>query len=101
MHKLREILCYLLTFLKESTETKLCYPIITEVSVNADINFAYYLASPFNITKDEIPVGLFPPKDYLGDSNRYEKEVKGYITSDMPYNWDVSLGTSNPGVKAM
>jgi hypothetical protein len=37
------------------------------------------------MAKDKVPVGLFPG-DYLGDSNRYEKEVKGYITSDMPYN---------------
>ncbi|EGU82785.1 hypothetical protein FOXB_06706 [Fusarium oxysporum f. sp. conglutinans Fo5176] len=100
MHELWEMLCYPLTFLKGSTETELRYPTIMEASVNADMNFARHLASPFNMAEDEVPVGLFPPGDCLGDSDGCEKEVEGYVTGDVPYDWDVSPGTRNPGVEA-
>ncbi|KAF5624634.1 nitrate assimilation regulatory nirA [Fusarium tjaetaba] len=98
LHELRELLCYPLTLLKGGSDANLPYPTIVEASVNADINFAHHLASPFNMAEDEVPSGLFPPEDSLND---YEAGTEGYISGSVPFGWDVSAWRRDPGVGSL
>ncbi|KAF5596678.1 nitrate assimilation regulatory nirA [Fusarium pseudoanthophilum] len=95
IYELRELLCYPLTLLKGGSDANLPYPTLVEASVNADINFAHHLASPFNMAEDEVPNGLFPPEDSLND---YEAGTEGYISGSVPFGWDVSAWRRDPGV---
>ncbi|KAF4988234.1 hypothetical protein FGRMN_9886 [Fusarium graminum] len=95
MNELVEMLCYPLTLLKGNTD-KIRYPTIVEASVNADISFAHHLASPFNMAEDELPEDLFPPgKSMHGGS---DEETEGYVSGSVPFGWDVSVWTRDPGV---
>ncbi|EMT74394.1 hypothetical protein FOC4_g10002506 [Fusarium odoratissimum] len=98
MHELRELLCYPLTLLKGGSEANMPYPTIVEASVNADINFAHHLASPFNMAEDEVPNGLFPPEDSLKERHDYDARTEGYLTGSVPFGWDVSAWRRDPGV---
>ncbi|KAF5598072.1 nitrate assimilation regulatory nirA [Fusarium pseudocircinatum] len=98
MYELRELLCYPLTLLKGGSDVNLPYPTIVEASVNADINFAHHLASPFNMAEDEVPNGLFPPEDSLND---YEAGTEGYISGSVPFGWDFSAWRRDPGVGSL
>ncbi|KAG5755015.1 hypothetical protein H9Q70_002340 [Fusarium xylarioides] len=98
MYELRELLCYPLTLLNGGSEANVPYPTIVEASVNADINFAHHLASPFNMAEDEVPSGLFPPDDSLND---YEAGTEGYLTGSVPFGWDVSAWRRDPGVGSL
>jgi hypothetical protein len=98
MYELRELLCYPLTLLKGSSEANMPYPTIVEASVNADINFAHHLASPFNMAEDEVPIGLFPPEDSLKESQNRRTETEGYVSGSVPFGWDVSAWRGDPGV---
>ncbi|KAM0436282.1 hypothetical protein ACHAQK_007856 [Fusarium lateritium] len=96
--ELLEMLCYPLTLLKDSDENRIRYPTIVEASVNADIDFAHHLASPFNMAEDEVPVDLFPPGDMLWGSNGSEEGAEGFMSSSVPFGWDVSAWSKDPGV---
>ncbi|KAM0201926.1 hypothetical protein ACHAQI_011127 [Fusarium lateritium] len=96
--ELLEMLCYPLTLLKDSDENRIRYPTIIEASVNADIDFAHHLASPFNMAEDEVPVDLFPPGDMLWGSNGSEEGAEGFMSSSVPFGWDVSAWSKDPGV---
>ncbi|ENH62880.1 hypothetical protein FOC1_g10006346 [Fusarium oxysporum f. sp. cubense race 1] len=98
MYELRELLCYPLTLLRGGSEANMPYPTIVEASVNADINFAHHLASPFNMAEDEVPNGLFPPEDSLKERHDYEAGTEGYLTGSVPFGWDVSAWRRDPGV---
>lgn len=98
MHELWEMLCYPLNLLKGSTETRMHYPTIVEASVNADINFARHLASSFSTAENDGPVGMFPLPDSPWGSDEQEKEVEGYISRSVPYDWEASPGTKCAGV---
>ncbi|KAG5791134.1 hypothetical protein H9Q69_009813 [Fusarium xylarioides] len=98
MYELRELLCYPLTLLNGGSEANVPYPTIVEASVNADINFAHHLASPFNMAEDEVPSGLFPPDYSLND---YEAGTEGYLTGSVPFGWDVSAWRRDPGVGSL
>ncbi|KAG5655526.1 hypothetical protein KAF25_003863 [Fusarium avenaceum] len=98
INELLEMLCYPLTLLKESNENRIRYPTIVEASVNADINFTYHLASPFNMAEDEVPVDLFPPGDKLWGSNGVEGEAEGFVSGSVPFGWSVSAWSTDPGV---
>ncbi|RKK92009.1 hypothetical protein BFJ71_g10484 [Fusarium oxysporum] len=101
MYELRELLCYPLTLLKGGSEADMPYPTIVEASVNADINFAHHLASPFNMAEDEVPNGLFPPEDSLKESHDYDARTEGYLTGSVPFGWDVSAWRRDPGVGSL
>uniref|UniRef100_A0A0D2Y6P2 Zn(2)-C6 fungal-type domain-containing protein n=1 Tax=Fusarium oxysporum (strain Fo5176) TaxID=660025 RepID=A0A0D2Y6P2_FUSOF len=98
MYELQELLCYPLTLLKGGSEASMPYPTIVEASVNADINFAHHLASPFNMAEDEVPNGLFPPEDSLKERHDYGPGTEGYLTGSVPFGWDVSAWRRDPGV---
>jgi hypothetical protein len=98
MNELLEMLCYPLTLLKESNENRIRYPTIVEASVNADINFAHHLASPFNMAEDEVPVDLFPPGDKLWGGDGTERESEGFVSGSVPFGWRVSAWSEDPGV---
>jgi hypothetical protein len=98
MNELLEMLCYPLTLLKESNENRIRYPTIVEASVNADINFAHHLASPFNMAEDEVPVDLFLPGDKLWGSDGTEGEAEGFVSGSVPFGWRVSAWSKDPGV---
>ncbi|KAF5635765.1 nitrate assimilation regulatory nirA [Fusarium sp. NRRL 52700] len=98
MYELRELLCYPLTLLKGGYDANMPYPTIVEASVNADINFAHHLASPFNMAEDEVPSGLFPPEDSLKEGHEMSE---GYLTGSVPFGWDVSAWRRDPGVGSM
>ncbi|KIL87210.1 hypothetical protein FAVG1_09766 [Fusarium avenaceum] len=98
INELLEMLCYPLTLLKESNENRIRYPTIVEASVNADINFTYHLASPFNMAEDEVPVDLFPPGDRLWGSDGVEGEAEGFVSGSVPFGWSVSAWSTDPGV---
>ncbi|KAF5612757.1 nitrate assimilation regulatory nirA [Fusarium sp. NRRL 25303] len=98
MYELRELLCYPLTLLKAGSEASMPYPTIVEASVNADINFAHHLASPFNMAEDEIPSGLFPFEDSLEERHEDDAGSEGYLTGSVPFGWDVSAWRRDPGV---
>ncbi|KAM0216985.1 hypothetical protein ACHAQD_007704 [Fusarium lateritium] len=93
-----EILCYPFTLLKKSSESRIRYPTIVEASVNADIDFAHHLASPFNMADDEVSVDLFPPGDMLESIDDYEGESEGLVSGSVPFGWDVSAWDMDPGV---
>ncbi|KAF5975136.1 nitrate assimilation regulatory nirA [Fusarium coicis] len=97
IYELRELLCYPLTLLKGS-EASIPYPTIVEASVNADIDFAHHLASPFNMAEDELPSGLFPPDESLEGSHNYDGETEGYLSGSVPFGWDISAWRRDPGV---
>lgn len=98
INELLEMLCYPLTLLKESNENRIRYPTIVEASVNADINFAHHLASPFNMADDEVPVDLFPPGDKLWGIDGSEGEAEGFVSGSAPFGWDVSAWSKDAGV---
>jgi hypothetical protein len=99
MRELHEMLCYPLNLVKGSTETRIYYPTIVEASVNADINFAQHLASSFSTAEDDRPMGLFPPATSPGGSDGFKKEVEGYVSGSVLYNWEVLPGTKCAGVE--
>jgi hypothetical protein len=99
--ELREMLCYPLTLLKGSSEATMPYPTLVEASVNPDINFVHHLASPFNMAEDEVPNGLFPPEHRLKESHNYKGETEGYVSGSVPFGWDVSAWTRDPGVGSL
>ncbi|KAM0350990.1 hypothetical protein ACHAPU_002768 [Fusarium lateritium] len=96
MGELAEMLCYPLTLLKGGPGM-IRYPTIVEASVNADINFAHHLASPFNMPEDELPEDLFPPSKSMhgGDGNGI---TEGDVSGSVPFGWDVSAWSRDPGV---
>ncbi|KAH7147414.1 hypothetical protein DER46DRAFT_665866 [Fusarium sp. MPI-SDFR-AT-0072] len=98
MYELRELLCFPLTLLKGGSGANMPYPTIVEASINADINFAHHLASPFNMAEDEVPSGLFPPEDSLKERHDYHARTEGYLTGSVPFGWDVSAWRRDPGV---
>ncbi|KAI1033936.1 hypothetical protein LB503_010960 [Fusarium chuoi] len=100
IHELRELLCHPLTLLKGESEASIPYPTIAKASVDADIDFAHHLASPFNMAEDEIPTGLFPPDESLGDSHNYAAETEGYLSGSVPFGWDISTWRRDPGSRS-
>ncbi|KAF4340736.1 nitrate assimilation regulatory nirA [Fusarium beomiforme] len=98
MDELRKMLCYPLTLLNEGSEAKIPYPTIVQASITKDINFVHHLASPFNMAEDEVPNGLFPPEERLEETNGYRSETEGYVSGSVPFGWDVSAWTRDPGV---
>jgi hypothetical protein len=99
MHELWAMLCYPLNTLKRGTESSIHYPTIVEASVNADINFAQHLALSFNRTEDDVPIGVFPRTNSPRGSDGFEKEVEGYVSGSVPYDWEVLPGIKCVGVE--
>ncbi|CVL03486.1 related to nitrate assimilation regulatory protein nirA [Fusarium mangiferae] len=100
IYELRELLCHPLTLLKGESEASIPYPTVSKASVDADIDFAHHLASPFNMAEDEVPNGLFPPDESLGGSHNYAAETEGYLSGSVPFGWDISTWRRYPGTRS-
>jgi len=99
MHELWAMLCYPLNLHKGSKETNIHYPTIVEASVNADINFAQHLVSSFGRAENNGPVGLSPRSDSSRGSDGIEKEVEGYVSGSVPYDWEILPGIKCAGFR--
>ncbi|KAH7198911.1 uncharacterized protein B0J16DRAFT_331339 [Fusarium flagelliforme] len=99
VHELWAMLCYPLNLLKGSKETNIHYPTIVEASVNADMNFAQHLVLSFGRAEDSGPIGLSPRSNSSTGSDGIEREVEGYVSGSVPYDWEVLPGIKCVGVE--
>ena len=86
----RLMLCYPLNCLYESNNTNFLNISMVDAYVNADIDFAHHLASPFNTDEDTIPDKLFPPSQPSQSSWTGSGQCEGFLSGSAPFDWSVS-----------
>lgn len=95
IRSIRLMLCYPLNCLYESDNTNVLNLSMVDAYVNADIDFAHHLASPFNMDDDRVPDKLFPPSQPSQDNWANGEQGEGFLSGSAPFDWIESAWSGN------